>query len=117
MATNKISPCSYVIHPEGESMLSEGAYVVSRDDEGAGEFLTVEDGMGNKVRFDLDEVARWVESRFRSHYAPIIVVAEGAQPTDGHLVTKDQSLDAFGHVSARFGDHYLLSRSIAPARP
>ena len=57
MATNKISPCSYVIHPEGESMLSEGAYVVSRDDEGAGEFLTVEDGMGNKVRFDLDDIS------------------------------------------------------------
>jgi len=51
-----------------------------------------------EVPFDLDEVAGWVESRFRSHYAPIIVVSEGALPADGELITKDQSLDAFGHV-------------------
>ena len=57
MATNKITPCSYVVYPEGESMLSESAYVVSRDDEGAGEFITVEDGLGNKVRFDLDDIS------------------------------------------------------------
>jgi 6-phosphofructokinase 1 len=51
-----------------------------------------------EVPFDLDEVAGWVESRFRSHYAPIIVVSEGALPSDGDLITKDQTLDAFGHV-------------------
>ena len=51
-----------------------------------------------EVRFDLDEVIGWVESRFRSSYAPIIVVAEGAMPTDGDLITKDATLDAFGHV-------------------
>jgi 6-phosphofructokinase 1 len=51
-----------------------------------------------EVPFDLDEVAGWVESRFRSHYSPIIVVSEGALPSDGDLITKDQSLDAFGHV-------------------
>ncbi|MFM1917428.1 MAG: hypothetical protein RJB01_943 [Actinomycetota bacterium] len=51
-----------------------------------------------EARFDLDEVIGWVESRFRSSYAPIIVVAEGAMPTDGDLVTKDATLDAFGHV-------------------
>ena len=48
--------------------------------------------------FDLDEVVGWVESRFESHYAPIIVVSEGALPKDGDLITKDQTLDAFGHV-------------------
>jgi 6-phosphofructokinase 1 len=48
--------------------------------------------------FSLDEVCDWVESRFRNHYSPIVVVAEGAQPADGELRTKDQSLDAFGHV-------------------
>jgi len=48
--------------------------------------------------FSLDEVCDWVESRFRNHYSPIVVVAEGAQPADGDLRTKDQSLDAFGHV-------------------
>ena len=51
-----------------------------------------------EVPFDLDEVAGWVESRFRSHYAPIIVVSEGALPADRDLITKDQTLDAFGHV-------------------
>jgi phosphofructokinase-like protein len=48
--------------------------------------------------FDFDEVIRWVETRFESHYSPIIVVAEGALPKDGDLITKDQTLDAFGHV-------------------
>lgn len=51
-----------------------------------------------EVPFDLDEVVGWVESRFRSHYAPILVVAEGAVPTDGDLITKDATRDAFGHV-------------------
>jgi 6-phosphofructokinase 1 len=55
--------------------------------------------------FDIDEVCSWVESRFESHYAPIIVVAEGAQPSDGELMTKDAPLDAFGHVQlAGIGD-------------
>jgi ATP-dependent phosphofructokinase / diphosphate-dependent phosphofructokinase len=48
--------------------------------------------------FDLDQVCEWVESRFRSNYAPVIVVAEGALPSDGDLMTKDAPLDAFGHV-------------------
>jgi 6-phosphofructokinase 1 len=51
-----------------------------------------------EVPFDLDEVVGWVESRFRSHYAPILVVAEGAVPKDGDLITKDATRDAFGHV-------------------
>jgi ATP-dependent phosphofructokinase / diphosphate-dependent phosphofructokinase len=51
-----------------------------------------------EVPFDLDEVCGWVESRFRSSYAPIICVAEGALPTDGDLITKDATVDAFGHV-------------------
>jgi ATP-dependent phosphofructokinase / diphosphate-dependent phosphofructokinase len=48
--------------------------------------------------FDLDQVCEWVENRFRSNYAPVIVVAEGALPSDGDLMTKDAPLDAFGHV-------------------
>jgi phosphofructokinase-like protein len=51
-----------------------------------------------EVEFDLDEVVGWIESRFKASYAPIIVVAEGALPKGGQLVTKDQSLDSFGHV-------------------
>ncbi len=48
--------------------------------------------------FDLDQVIGWIESRFESHYAPIVVVAEGALPADGDLITKDATRDAFGHV-------------------
>jgi 6-phosphofructokinase 1 len=51
-----------------------------------------------EVRFSLDEIVGWVESRFRASYAPIIVIAEGAMPIDGDLITKDATLDAFGHV-------------------
>ena len=48
--------------------------------------------------FELDRVCDWVENRFKINYAPIVVVAEGAAPTVGRVVTKDDSLDAFGHV-------------------
>jgi 6-phosphofructokinase 1 len=48
--------------------------------------------------FDIEQVCAWVDSRFRTNYAPIIVVAEGAIPLAGQMVTKDQTLDAFGHV-------------------
>jgi 6-phosphofructokinase 1 len=51
-----------------------------------------------EVRFSLDDIVGWVESRFRASYAPIIVIAEGAMPIDGDLITKDATLDAFGHV-------------------
>jgi phosphofructokinase-like protein len=51
-----------------------------------------------EVPFDLDQVVGWVESRFNATYAPIICIAEGALPKDGQLVTKDATLDAFGHV-------------------
>jgi 6-phosphofructokinase 1 len=48
--------------------------------------------------FSLDRVCAYVESRFQSHYAPIVVVAEGAAPDDGENATIDRGLDAFGHV-------------------
>ncbi|MHB1212136.1 MAG: 6-phosphofructokinase, partial [Candidatus Nanopelagicales bacterium] len=51
-----------------------------------------------EIPFDLDEVAGWCTSRFDDGFAPIIVVAEGALPRDGQLITKDPTLDAFGHV-------------------
>ncbi len=51
-----------------------------------------------EVKFSLDKVCEWVESRFKDSYAPIIVVAEGALAADGDMVTKDATLDAFGHV-------------------
>ncbi|MFL6074091.1 MAG: 6-phosphofructokinase [Mycobacteriales bacterium] len=51
-----------------------------------------------EVPFDMDEVTGWVESRFRSNYSPIIVVAEGATPKEGQLSLQSQELDSFGHV-------------------
>jgi ATP-dependent phosphofructokinase / diphosphate-dependent phosphofructokinase len=51
-----------------------------------------------EVRFDLDQVCQWVESRFQLDYAPIIVVAEGARPKEGEEVLQSGEKDAFGHV-------------------
>lgn len=51
-----------------------------------------------EVPFSIDKVCEYVESRYKYNYAPIIVVAEGALPQEGSIITKDQSLDAFGHV-------------------
>ncbi len=49
--------------------------------------------------FDIDEVCRLVESRFESHYSPILVVSEGAVPTEGGDMTLvSGEKDAFGHV-------------------
>jgi phosphofructokinase-like protein len=48
--------------------------------------------------FDPDEVAGWIESRMQRGYAPIVVVAEGATPRGGTMVTSDSSTDSFGHV-------------------
>jgi len=48
--------------------------------------------------FSLERVCAYVDSRFQSHYAPIIVVAEGATPDGGENTTLDKGLDAFGHV-------------------
>jgi phosphofructokinase-like protein len=51
--------------------------------------------------FSVERVCAYVESRFQAHYAPIIVVAEGATPDGGANATLDKGLDAFGH--ARLG--------------
>jgi ATP-dependent phosphofructokinase / diphosphate-dependent phosphofructokinase len=48
--------------------------------------------------FDIDQVCSYVESRFKTRYAPIIVVAEGAHPLDGQMELQTGELDAFGHV-------------------
>jgi 6-phosphofructokinase 1 len=61
--------------------------------------------------FSVDKVCAYVESRFQSHYAPILVVAEGATPSGGtpssegvaaggggENATLEKGLDAFGHV-------------------
>jgi phosphofructokinase-like protein len=51
-----------------------------------------------ELPFSLERVCAYVESRFKSHYAPILVVAEGATPDGGENATIDKGLDAFGHV-------------------
>jgi len=51
-----------------------------------------------EVPFDIEKVCEYVESRFESHYSPIIVVSEGATPAEGTLVLADGELDSFGHV-------------------
>jgi 6-phosphofructokinase 1 len=51
-----------------------------------------------EVPFSVDRVCAYVESRFQAHYAPIIVVAEGAVPEGGDTATLEKGLDAFGHV-------------------
>ncbi|GAA3975431.1 6-phosphofructokinase [Thermobifida alba] len=48
--------------------------------------------------FDIDEVVAYVESRFKTKYAPIIVVAEGAHPKEGQMELASGERDAFGHV-------------------
>src|SRR6266571_3604888 len=48
--------------------------------------------------FSVERVCAYVESRFQAHYAPIIVVAEGAKPDGGQLAVLEKSLDSFGHV-------------------
>jgi 6-phosphofructokinase 1 len=51
-----------------------------------------------EVPFSVDRVCAYVESRFQAHYAPIVVVAEGAVPEGGDTATLEKGLDAFGHV-------------------
>ena len=55
--------------------------------------------------FDIAKVCEYVEHRFHNHYAPILVVAEGAIPVEGSMAVREGELDAFGHVRfAGIGD-------------
>jgi ATP-dependent phosphofructokinase / diphosphate-dependent phosphofructokinase len=51
--------------------------------------------------FDIEQVCAWVQLRFETQYAPIVVVAEGAHPKDGTDTLIAQERDSFGHV--RYG--------------
>jgi phosphofructokinase-like protein len=53
--------------------------------------------------FEIDKVCAYVEHRFQTRYAPIVVVAEGARPVSDELSTlaaapATGTLDEFGHV-------------------
>jgi ATP-dependent phosphofructokinase / diphosphate-dependent phosphofructokinase len=51
--------------------------------------------------FDIEQVCAWVEHRFQTRYAPIVVVAEGAHPKTAEGEIGADQVDAFGH--ARLG--------------
>ncbi|HEV7769497.1 MAG TPA: 6-phosphofructokinase [Solirubrobacterales bacterium] len=57
--------------------------------------------------FDIEQVCELVGRRFASRFAPIIVVAEGAQPVGGLPQADDSHLDAFGHVRLGGIGHWL----------
>ena len=61
--------------------------------------------------FDIEKVCAYVKTRFERHYAPIIVVAEGAQPAEGTMALQEGELDAFGHVRLG-GIGHVLEREI-----
>jgi 6-phosphofructokinase 1 len=57
--------------------------------------------------FDIEGVCDLVGKRFASRFAPIIVVAEGAQPVGGMPELGEEQLDAFGHVRLGGIAHWL----------
>jgi ATP-dependent phosphofructokinase / diphosphate-dependent phosphofructokinase len=48
--------------------------------------------------FDIEQVCEYVEHRFQTRYAPIVVVSEGAHPKTTDEAIADNKRDAFGHV-------------------
>jgi len=58
-------------------------------------------------QFDVEEVCALVGSRFASHFAPIIVVAEGAEPKGGMPDADQAQRDAFGHLRLGGIGHWL----------
>jgi len=48
--------------------------------------------------FDIEQVCAYVQHRFQTRFAPIVVVAEGAHPVSEELAISDEQLDSFGHV-------------------
>jgi ATP-dependent phosphofructokinase / diphosphate-dependent phosphofructokinase len=47
--------------------------------------------------FNIDDVCAFIAHRFASHYAPIVVVAEGVVPQEGTLPARRGEVDSFGH--------------------
>jgi 6-phosphofructokinase 1 len=58
-------------------------------------------------QFDVERVCELVGRRFESRFAPIVVVAEGAQPVGGMPSRESEELDAFGHVRLGGIGHWL----------
>ena len=57
--------------------------------------------------FDVEKVCELVGRRFASQFAPILVVAEGAEPVGGMPDQDDVPTDAFGHVRLGGIGHWL----------
>jgi 6-phosphofructokinase 1 len=57
--------------------------------------------------FDIDWVCELVGRRYEARFAPIVVVAEGAQPQGGTEEEQGASEDAFGHVRLGGIAHWL----------
>jgi ATP-dependent phosphofructokinase / diphosphate-dependent phosphofructokinase len=57
--------------------------------------------------FDVEKVCELVGRRFASRFAPIVVVAEGAEPVGGMPQPDDEKVDAFGHVRLGGIGHWL----------
>jgi ATP-dependent phosphofructokinase / diphosphate-dependent phosphofructokinase len=58
-------------------------------------------------QFDVEKVCDLVGKRFASRFAPIVVVAEGAEPAGGMPVADSDKTDAFGHVRLGGVGHWL----------
>src|ERR1700678_1775749 len=48
--------------------------------------------------FSVEKVCSYVQHRFQTRYAPIVVVAEGAHPVEEEGEIGSEKLDAFGHI-------------------
>jgi ATP-dependent phosphofructokinase / diphosphate-dependent phosphofructokinase len=57
--------------------------------------------------FDVEKVCELVGRRFASRFAPILVVAEGAEPVGGMPERDEAPTDAFGHVRLGGIGHWL----------
>ena len=60
-----------------------------------------------ELEFDIEKVCEYINRRYESQYAPIIVVAEGAQPKGGIPHAAEGGTDEFGHVRLGGIAHWL----------
>src|SRR5277367_1724367 len=59
--------------------------------------------------FSIEKVCAYVEHRFQTRYAPIVVVAEGAHPAHEELSLRSGQIDSFGHVRLGGVGQYLAA--------
>jgi phosphofructokinase-like protein len=60
-----------------------------------------------EVEFDIEKVCEYIERRFESGYAAVVVVSEGAIPKGGIPEVEDAATDAFGHTRLGGIAHWL----------